>query len=382
VRALIVFLMALAASAEAAEPARRPQLVLGGEASVSWGPEDDGYFNEAAYGHNLLRTARLDLLAALRVGHGLEALADLRSENFDAPRVYALYLRWRPFAAREIQLQAGRIPPVFGAFPRRRYAQDNPLVSWPLVWQYLTTVRPDALPPSADALLAQRGSGWRVEYPGYASAAGVPPASAARWDAGLEARYGHGPLALAVAVTRGTLSDPRFEETNDGKQVSARVEWTAAAGLELGASAAHGEFLDAGLPLPPGRFQQRAYAIDAEFARGRFLGRAEAVYSEWDLPRQGGIDRPLSAGGFYVEGRFSVAPGWHVAGRVDRLEFGDVVGSGGPTPWDAPVRRLEAGVGWVPRRHALLKAVYQRNRRDAGYVRELDAVAGQLLLWF
>src|SRR5262245_65210870 len=87
------------------------------------------------YGHNLLRLARLDLLASLRLAERLEAVADLRSENLDAPRVYALYLRYRPFPERELDLQGGRIPPVFGSVPRRRYAQDNPLVSWPLTWQ-------------------------------------------------------------------------------------------------------------------------------------------------------------------------------------------------------------------------------------------------------
>ncbi len=384
-RAAALALVLLTPAAEAAEPRPSPpRLALGGEASFSYAPADTGYFNDTAYGHNLTRLARLDLLASFRLASGLEVVGDLRSENANAPRLYALYLRYRPFAAHELDLQAGRIPPVFGAFPRRRYAQDNPLVSWPLVWQYLTTLRPDALPAGADALLLVRGSGWRVPYAGYGLAAGVPIASAARWDTGVEARYASGPLELAFALTQGTLSDPRFEDSNGGKQVSARVAWQPVAGVALGASAAQGEFLASGLPLPPGRHDQRAYGLDAELGFGRVLLRAEALHAEWDLPRVGEppIDRPLTAAGGYLEGRWRFAPGWHVAARLDRLRFGDIRGSRGLEPWEAPARRVEAGLGFAPRRHVLLKAVYQRNERDYGFVRSRDLVAAQAVLWF
>lgn len=380
-----VLLLALSPWAAAAEPdPGRPRLVLGGEASFSIASDDEGYFNESAYRNNLLRTARLDLLASLRLGRGAELVTDLRSENLDAPRVYALYVRVRPFASTELDLQAGRIPPVFGSFPRRRYAQDNPLVSWPLVWQYLTTLRPDALPRSADALAAVRGRGWYVPYAGYGYAAGRPAASAARWDTGIEARYAEGPLAIAASLTQGTLSNPRFADDNDGKQLASRVEWMPAAGVALGASLSRGAFLDGDLPLPPGRYDQRAFGLDAELARGRVVAQGELVYSEWDVPSGGEprIDRPLRTLGYYVETRWRFAPGWHVAARYDRLDFGDVVGSEGAVPWDAPVRRFEAGFGWVPRRHVLLKAVYQEDRRDDGPVRSQRFVAGQAVLWF
>jgi hypothetical protein len=114
------------------------------------------------------------------------------------------------------------------------------------------------------------------------------------------------------------------------------------------------------------------------------IARGELVYSEWDLPRGGDppIDRPLRALGYYVEGRWRFAPGWHVAGRFDGLDFGDIVGSAGPAPWDAPVRRIEGGVGFTPRRHVLLKAVFQHNHRDQGPVRTQNLVAAQAVLWF
>jgi hypothetical protein len=54
---------------------------------------------------------------------------------------------------------------------------------------------------------------------------------------------------------------------------------------------------------------------------------------------------------------------------------------GRPTPWDAPVSRLEAGVGYKPHRHLLLKGVYQQNWRDTAVFHTLGVVAAQVSLW-
>src|SRR6266568_1851782 len=88
-------------------------LRLGGEASGTFSGPDRAYFNYTDYERSNLRLFRL---------------------NLDA------------------DVQAGRIPPVFGSYARRRYAADNPLPGMPLAYQYLTTLRPDALPSSADDL--------------------------------------------------------------------------------------------------------------------------------------------------------------------------------------------------------------------------------------
>src|SRR5438445_5776950 len=46
---------------------------------------------------------------------------------------------------KNFDVQIGRIPPTFGAFARRTYANDNPLIGYPLAYQYLTSLRADAL---------------------------------------------------------------------------------------------------------------------------------------------------------------------------------------------------------------------------------------------
>ena len=85
------------------------------------------------------------------------ALGEIRTENGDLPRIYALYARWTPWAGRRFDIQAGRVPPVFGAFARRTYPADNPLIGYPLAYQYLTSIRPDAVPATVGEILAMKG---------------------------------------------------------------------------------------------------------------------------------------------------------------------------------------------------------------------------------
>src|SRR6478609_6170581 len=87
-------------------------------------------------------------------------------------------------------------------FARRTYGPDaNPLIGYPLAYQYLTSLRPDAVPASADDLLAMRARGWRASYPvgNPVPGPGVPLVSAYRWDTGVQAHYANTRVDAAVA---------------------------------------------------------------------------------------------------------------------------------------------------------------------------------------
>lgn len=364
---------------------------VGGEASGTFSGPDRGYFNFTDYQRSNLRLFRLTLAVEAHAGDHLAFVGELRSDNVDGPRPYALYLRVRPWTTRALDIQAGRIPPVFGSYPRRRYALDNPLPGAPLTYQYLTTLRADALPYSTDQFYGQQGNGWLVR--GYTigvqhPSPGLPLVNAEQWDTGVEMKIGAEPLELAVAVTQGTLSHPLIKDDNDGKQVSARLAWRPAAGLVLGASAARGDYLSHEVtdPLPASSqraYRQNAAGLDAEYSAGYWILRAEAVWSGWDLPplAEGSVDR-LEALGVMLEARYKLAPGFYVAGRADHIGFSQVESTPVPFRWDAPVTRIEIGLGYSPLRHLLLKASVQHNRRDGGRIRERDFLAGQVVLWF
>jgi hypothetical protein len=377
--------------------AARGTVTIGGEVTVTAGGRDDiAFFNYTDYEHNALRMVRLALSGMWRPTGRLAFLTELRSE--DAQRVipYALYVRVRPWKDRPIAIQAGRIPPVFGAFARRSYGANNPLIGYPLAYQYLTSIRPDAVPATADDLLLMRARGWRANYPiGVVTPGpGVPLITAYRWDTGVQVHAANDHVEGAMAVTTGTLSNPRVTDDNDGPQVSGRVAWKPAVGLVLGASAAQGAFLteaiEDAVAARNGRetHRQRALGIDAEYSRGYWIVRGEMIHSQWNLPALAAplIDSPLGSTAGFIETQYRITPRVFAAARADRLTFSRIRGQrlfgGEPTPWDAPVTRLEAGGGFYLQRNLTLRGVVQRNWRDAGRVHNRTYVSGQLAYWF
>ena len=374
----------------AAELARSGPLrvLVGGEGSASLAAEDHGYFNHQEYYQNVLRLVRFRLSTELRAGERVALLGEARRTNTDPVRIYALYLRVRPLATVPLDLQAGQVPPVFGAYPRRSYAADNPLIGEPLGYQYLTSLRTDAVPATLDDLLSMRGRGWRVQYPLGSSywAPGLAPVSALRWDTGLQARYASDAIEAALSLTQGSPCNPRREDDNDGKALSARLAWRSASGFAGGLSAARGRYLEGALETRIGRGPRRQEALgaDLEYTRGRWRLRAEGFRVSWDLPVGDAAvpDTDLGAWTAMAEVRVKLLPGWSAAARADRLDFGTVTGSAGRTPWEYDVTRYEAGLAFTPHRYAVFKASFQHNRRAGGTVRDQSFLAGQVLLWF
>jgi hypothetical protein len=136
------------------------RVVVSGDVAVSASPEDRGFFNYSDYEHSVLRAVRFGATASVRASDRISFLGELRSENFGRVQPFALYARVRPFPTRRFDIQIGRIPPTFGSFTRRAYSRDNPLIGYPLAYQYLTSLRADAVPATADELLRMRGRGW------------------------------------------------------------------------------------------------------------------------------------------------------------------------------------------------------------------------------
>ncbi len=378
------------------------RLTLGAQVSASAAPDTDDsqstYFNYSDYQYNLMRLVRLDGSAVFRLGSRLSFLGDLRAqgtyggEGSWTLQPYALFARIRPWPAHAFDIQAGLIPPVFGTFGRRTYANDNPLIGYPLAYQYLTSLRADAIPASADDLLRMRGRGWLVHYPvgAQTSNPGVPVMSGLKYDTGIEVHAGTEPIEVAAAVTTGTLSRPLARDDNGGKQVSGRIAVHPAFGLVVGFSAARGTFLARSVTDPLGAAasatsnDQRAIGFDVEYSRDYWEVRAESILSRWRLPalRAPFIDGPLGALAFDVEGRYKIRPGLYAAARVGHLTFSDITGTAGREPWDTPVTRIEVGGGYSIVRNVVAKAVFQRDWRDAPARNRLNLLSAQLLFWF
>ncbi|MGH9333844.1 MAG: hypothetical protein ACRD21_08850, partial [Vicinamibacteria bacterium] len=266
---------------------------------------------------------------------------------------------------------------------------DNPLIGYPLPYQYPTVIRPDSAPQSLQQVFSYRGYGAFVRYPiGDTTAeSGLALVNPLRWDTGIQVRVGTDPLQLAVAVTQGTIANPRVDDDNEGKQVAARLGWRPTFGADIGLSAAKGDYVsDEVKTLLPGgiaaveKSHQTAIGVDCEIARGAWLVRAEALWSEWDMPTI--ATGPFAAFGFTAEARYRIVAGLYAAGRVSGTRFETIAAPNGPTTWDSPVTRFEAGAGYSFHRNLLGKVAIQYNERDATRVRSQWIPAMQLLFWF
>jgi len=367
------------------------RLLVGGEIVGTFGDEDDiAFFNYTDYEHNVLRLFRVALSAAWQPFSRIALVGEVRSEDLQQARTYAAYVRIRPWPERGFDIQVGRIPPAFGAFGRRGYAGDNILIGYPLAYQYLTSIRPDAIPATRADLARMRARGWQSSYPvgDQTPAPGVPLISGFRWDTGVEAHWNAEHLELTGAVTTGTLSDPRVSDNNGGRQFSGRAAWKPSTGLIIGASAARGDWLDSSVEqlLPDSHsYPQTAWGADAEYSRDYWLVRGEAVWSRWRLPfaTTAPAGENIDALGMWVEGRYRITPRIFAAARIDHLGFSKIaLGGVAPIDWDAPVTRFEFDLGYYLQRNLIVRAAVQYNDRSAGRVTSRTYFAGQLAYWF
>ena len=354
--------------------------------------DDTAFFNYTDYHNSALRMLILGLSAAVKASDRVSFLGEVRSENGGAPEPYALYVRITPWPARGFDIQAGRVPPIFGAFARRTYPSDNVLIGYPLAYQYLTSLRPDSLPANADELLRMRGRGWLSTFTvGQTSPDnGMPLINVFRWDTGVQVHAASAVADAALSVTTGTIANPLVADDNAGRQVAGRVAIRPLAGLVAGVSAARGPFVThdalrrAGLDADAGDYTQTAWGGDVEYSRGYYLARFEAIVSDWRVPlvRAPSIDLPLRATSLSAEGRYKIMPGLYAAARAEHLGFSRVTGTSRQDGWDAPVTRVEVGGGYSLQRNLTLKLAFQHNTRATTRNSAANAGAMQLVYWF
>lgn len=394
--ALLIVLVARAAAAQTPPESGGPlsRVSFGADITAAISPPDEiAFFNYTDYEHNALRIARIRVMGQWRVVSRLSFIGEVRTEDGDGVDMAAIYARWRPWTDRDFTVQAGRVPPVIGAFPRRAYGRDNLVIGFPLAYQYLMSLRPDALPSTVDDLVRMRARGWQPSYPigSQALRPGLPLASAFRWDTGAQVYWRHNILGLAGAVTRGAPADPVVRDHNSSLAWSGRMSLHIPSGLEIGVSGAIGGWIDDDVRAlatngADGSSHQVLVGVDADYGLGRWLVRGEWLRSTFDMPLRsdGGATMSLPAWSGFVEGRYKLTTRLQLAARVDRLEFGRVVSgiTHLETTWDSDVDRIEGAVAVRITRRADVKIGWQQNWRDGGRVRTRGFPALAIQYWF
>ena len=367
----------------------------GGEVMAVAGPRDTtAFFNYSDYERNLLRIVRLRLFGEWRTATRLSVIGEIRTENVDDLMMPALYMRWQPQFMRDLYIHAGRIPPVIGGFGRHAYGRDNVVIGQPLAYQYLTSLRPDAVPSSVADLLRMRGRGWQPSYPIGSTdlEPGVPVVSASKWDTGVAGIWRRGRIDVSGALTQGSPALPVVRDTNDHLMWSGRAAALLGGGMTIGVSGARGQWLENSVLdlTPQGRetpSSQTLFGTDVEVGHGPWLVRGEWLHSVFEIPivTAPDPDARLHVWSGFAEARYRPVPRWQVGVRVDRLAFGDAPGAvpaATGTSWDADVNRVEAVLGFRAHRHIELRGGWQQNWRDGGRVRERGLPVFAVLGWF
>lgn len=365
------------------------RVALGAEVSVTYGTDDPGYFNYTDYGTSALRRIRAGLSVSATPSRRVGLIGEFRAESGGHPEIYAAFVRLTPWPGRPIDVQAGKIPPVFGTFARRGYPQDNPLIGEPLAYQYLTSARADSLPRAPADVVRMRGRGWRATYQvgNVSPATGLPLIAAFDWNVGVQARAGLRPVEITLGWTPGNLSVPGLDERPGRGEFSGRVALKPAPGLVFGASGARGTFVDRSAfdALPADHRsggRQFAWGADAEYSSGHTIVRGEFIVNRWTMPTATTAPLDLDTLGGYLEARYRLRPDFYVAARAERLAFGEIASGTADVPWEAQVTRAECGAGYSIGRHARLKVVYQLDVRDGGRVRRSHLGAAQIVVWY
>ena len=213
----------------------------------------------------------------------------------------------------------------------------------------------------------------------------MPLITAFRWDTGVQVRVGPESLNVSAAVTNGTMSDPRTRDNNGGKQIAGRRPVAAerrarrsAARRRDGAYVADAALATATLLAGTARSTQHALGVDAEYSRDHWMLRGELIWNRWQVPTLVADARRRRARSSKGATRFRRACSWR-AGSIGSASASCRRRSA-PRTWDAPVTRLETGVGYYIRRNLLAKGTYQHNWRDGGLGHEPRAVRGATAL--
>lgn len=300
------------------------------------------------------------------------------------------YLRYSTALPSGLNVQVGKFGHPFGQFLTRNYADQNPLIGYPLMYSYRSTVRSNTVPRSVYDFLA-----WQRRPQNAQAGYGYGAGPVGGWLPLINFSYPTGIMAFGNV----THADYRFAIVNSSPanplnlgKPGQRPQWVAAGGvsagprLRLGASYASGPYLDPSVhsQLPVGRewddFTQRALGLDLQLTLPHLEFQGEALFTNFAVPN---ISQRLGVSGYFLELKRTISPRLFAAARWNQIYF-DRFRSGfsnGSRPrFDYNRESVELGLGFLLSESLLLKGSYQFHR-TLGAFDPQDNVAGVQLVY-
>ncbi len=335
---------------------------------------------------------RLSLFLDARLGDHLYSFVQFRADRGFDPRGAVrdwrfdeYLLRWTPFDDSRLNFQIGKFATCVGNWVARHDSWNNPFITAPMPYENVTTVADVNVPGSPAAFLARRDiadnkPAWLPVLwgPAYTSGASVF-GSIGRFDYALEFKN-------ATVSSRPAVWDAQDLDWAD-PTVSARLGFRPDAAWNMGASFSRGTYLlpDAGnvAAFPASRsigdFPQTIFGADAAYVHGPWQLWGEIFLSRFVVPNVGDADVLA----YYIEAKYKFSARFFGALRWNQQFFGDVNdGTGGRTPWDRDVWRVDAALGCRLTRHLQGKLQYSFNHHRSALQQGEQLVATQVTMKF
>ncbi|HEY6221184.1 MAG TPA: hypothetical protein VIX13_01485, partial [Candidatus Eisenbacteria bacterium] len=175
---------------------------------LAFDDKGDGAEVNYLWGDNALDSYRLRLFVESAVSDRLDVFTEALYNEDIGVLPFAAYALFHPSPGRDMHVMAGLIPWPIGTWAPRANSNKNPLIGFPLQYQYHTTLSPFRLVPSADALLGDAGQGEEgVNYaPGNGGPRGMPIVYDQWWDFGAVLLGSARPLEYAAGFVNGAPS--------------------------------------------------------------------------------------------------------------------------------------------------------------------------------
>lgn len=255
-------------------------------------------------------------------------------------------------------LELGKFAAPVGNFIPRSSARKNPLATFPLVYDQVTTFMRKSDTPAN--VLGRRDRAdlkdWRV--PIYRELYGVGGMVFGTWkDLTVSAAVMN--TAPASWVFQWPLHASDFRDPN----YYLHLGWAVDASLTLGTSLARGPYdrHDAsGIPAgkDTGDFPQTLAGVDVQYAIGDVQLFAEIFWTRFETP----LVDDLDLWSWYAEAKYTILPGLFGALRVAQSIYGEIDDAAGAShQWDRNLARVEVGGGYFFTRNLFTKAMVQLN---------------------
>ncbi|MBI5866849.1 MAG: hypothetical protein HZB43_00920 [candidate division Zixibacteria bacterium] len=292
-------------------------------------------------------TLFFDASVSERLSAFLELYADGR---YDRATLHGAYIRYDH--TQQLHLEAGLIPTPVGLWPARAYADKNPLISTPAIYQYQTSLDVwDELQTSTGEVLEDRGN---AEY--------AAPIFDFWWNTGVHGYASVGRASFGLALLNGSLSNPQRRIIYNQPNVAAHASLAFGPYVTVGGWGAIGPYLASsfGPSVPEGKkltdYRQMTIGLNLHASAGHWDANAEGLLNRYEHPYFGLLDNA----GAYADVKYTFAVRWWAASRIDMLGFSHLnADSANGQRWDYPITRFELGVGRWMSEHAALKLVAQ-----------------------